>query len=234
MSEQPTYQCKNCGLALSDEKGTSNEPCPQCGSKLRILNSQMVSIARGDSVAHMQHLSPISFMVHELAEESYEKAREVSAEGDPSKYALNTIILCPIYFDSYLYETLVYRKILTDEEYQDICNYLWNNRDNIRNEMCAESPSSTPDDPGEISAFEFKIHFFINEYLGVDYFSDFEPHIPDIRKMVELRNRIAHFKEYDVTWKNEERLRNQLTSDNAKRFLRTIEEMVAKINNTGS
>jgi len=195
----PSKECKKCGKDLSSfDESDGKRPCPNCGSKKRIKYAQIESVIQATTSVHARIFSPLSQHLKQLIE-FYSEPMDDLEERESS---LGVMLFAHIYLDTHLYESLVDSNIFTDQEYQDECDHIWKNRHDLRNEikgiLAGESKFNNLS-KGKIPAIEVKYYYLLKEHLGVDFYKEFSENLEDFRKLINLRNEITHFKEYEVT-----------------------------------
>ncbi len=236
MSEStPSKECKNCGKDLSSfDESNGKRPCPNCGSKKRIEHARVKvpkvkSTVRASATVNVRIFSPLSKHLKKLME-----FHSGSVDGLQEKEnSLGIILFAHIFIDTYLYESLVDSNVLTDKEYQDECDHIWNNRHDLRaniKSILAGSSKFNNLSKKKIPAIEVKYYYLLKEHLGVDFYKKFSENLEDFRKLINLRNEITHFKEYEVTDINsDDRLKRRIDLETANKLKNNAFNIATKI-----
>jgi len=213
--ESPSKECEKCGKDLSsfDESG-GKKPCPNCGSKKRVKYLQAVSEAHGSALVDVKMFSPLSKHLKKLMEFHSEPVNGLKEREN----SLVIILFTHIFMDSYLYESFVDSDIFSDEKYQKESQNVYNERWKLRGEILKKDPECELE-KAEISLLEAKYFYLLRKYLGVDFYDVCSDNIEDFRRLIDLRNDITHFKEYEVTdIASDDRLKRKIDLETANKL----------------
>ncbi len=237
-----SVRCKDCGADLEGwGDGPTRNPCPNCGSTSRLYDATGQVTARAEVTADVQHLSPISPMVLNLAELHCREAER----GDPEKRAthehvLAVVIMSTIYANSALYETLVDARKLTHSEYVKQAGQInWCRKGpltkkKLRDEIANTHPKVVPPDrdgdpdPGRISTTELHWYHFTKTVLSRDFYSEWNKEWKTYRELVNLRNALEHYEQFEVE-DQLEHPRRKLTPVNGRLYLDIVKAMVQRL-----
>lgn len=226
----PSKECKNCGKDLSSfDESDGKKPCPNCGSKKRIKYASAVSVTRTSTEVNARLFSPLSDYLKNLMEFHSEPVDGLQEKEN----SLVIILFTHIFMDTYLYESLVDSNVLTDKEYQDECDHIWNNRHDLRDDIKSILTGSSKFNnlsKEKIPTIEVKYYYLLKEHLGVDFYKKFSENLEDFRKLINLRNEITHFKEYEVTdINNDDRLKRRIDLETANKLKNNAFNIATKI-----
>lgn len=225
---QSYVYCANCGLDLEGWDDSPNrKPCPKCGSSSRHYSITFETILGVSATVNVRHLSPISQLAQWLAE--YHCQEAAKGGSSESRHALATVVVCPIYLDTHLYESMVSASLITDDKYANTCEEIWKGREKIRKEICREHPEATPSQDSIISAAELKWYYFVKTLFDEDFYTIFDKYLASFRDMINIRNGIEHFKEFEVKEEIPEPLTRMLNGEKARHFLDTVMGMARKL-----
>ena len=212
----PSKECKNCGKDLSSfDESDGKRPCPNCGSKKRIKYASAVSVTRTSAAVNAKLFSPLANHLKDLMEFHSETVDGLQEKEN----SLAIILFTHIFMDSYLYESLVDSGIFSDKKYQQESQNVYENRWELRGKILKKNPECELEKK-EISLLEAKYFYLLKKYLEVDFYNVCSDNIEDFRELINLRNDITHFKEYEVTdIDSENRLKRKIdlkTANNLK------------------
>lgn len=228
--DSPSKECKNCGKDLSSfDESNGKRPCPNCGSKKRVKYAQAESVAHGSASVNVKIFSPLSKHLKKVME-----FHSGSVDGLQEKEnSLGIILFAHIFIDTYLYESLVDSNVLTDQEYQDDCDHIWNNRHDLRDDIKSILVGNSKFNNlsrEKIPAIEVKYYYLLKEHLGIDFYDKFSENLENFRKLINLRNEITHFKEYEVTdIDNDDRLKRRIDLETANELKNNAFNVATKI-----
>lgn len=215
--KKPYVVCKECGKDLTNfHKPGGNEPCPQCGSTSKTFN--MEGRATGHITAHadVKVLSPLSPFLLPLIEFHSQKGDD-NDELREVENAMGIIVWTQMFLETFIYESFVAVNLISDEDYKHADDFIrYQGREQIKQEIISNHNELR----GEIGrGLELKYYYLLKENLNVDLYDDLKEFVGGFQELIDVRNSITHFKEYNVTSvENEERLRSKLNMDNASRL----------------